>query len=119
VIDCYTKAVIGWAMSDNYKTPLISAAIAMAVRNHDVADGAIFHSDRGSNYTSAEFGRVLGDLKIRQSVGRTGICYEVSRRRESHPPPLSEPCLTVSRYTAPAVEPVGNAPCFQCAKMAG
>ena len=55
---------------------LISAAIAMAVRNHDVADGAIFHSDRGSNYTSAEFGRVLGELRIRQSVGRTGICYD-------------------------------------------
>ena len=36
VIDCYTKAVIGWAMDDNYKTPLISAAIDMAVRNHDI-----------------------------------------------------------------------------------
>jgi putative transposase len=76
VIDCYTRQVIGWAMDDNYKTPLISAAIGMAVRNHDIKDGAIFHSDRGSNYTSAEFGRVLRDLGIRQSVGRTGICYD-------------------------------------------
>jgi putative transposase len=76
VIDCYTKAVIGWAMSDNYKTPLISAAIDMAVRNHDIKKGAIFHSDRGSNYTSAEFGRELRRQKIRQSVGRTGICYD-------------------------------------------
>ena len=47
VIDCYTKAVIGWATSDNYKTPLISAAIGMAVRNHDIKEGAVFHSDRG------------------------------------------------------------------------
>ncbi|MGC1213419.1 MAG: hypothetical protein WA890_19385, partial [Micromonospora sp.] len=46
-LDCYTKMVVGWAMSDNYKTPLISAAIGMAVRNHDIKDGAIFHSDRG------------------------------------------------------------------------
>ena len=76
VIDCYTKAVIGWAMSDNYKTALISAAIDMAVRNHDIKRGAIFHSDRGSNYTSAEFGRELRRQKIRQSVGRTGICYD-------------------------------------------
>ena len=76
VIDCYTKAVIGWAMSDNYKTPLISAAIGMAVRNHDIKKGAIFHSDRGSNYTSAEFGEVLRGHEIRQSVGRTGICYD-------------------------------------------
>jgi putative transposase len=65
VIDCYTKAVIGWAMSDNYKTPLINAAIGMAVRNHDIKEGAIFHSDRGSNYTSAEFGRVLRAYRIR------------------------------------------------------
>src|SRR5206468_1306108 len=33
-------------------------------------------SDRGSNYTSAEFGRVLRELGIRQSVGRTGSCYD-------------------------------------------
>jgi putative transposase len=76
VIDCYTKAVIGWAMSDNYKTPLISAAIRMAVRNHNIKNDAIFHSDRGSNYTSAEFGEILGAHRIKQSVGRTGICYD-------------------------------------------
>lgn len=76
VIDCYTKAVIGWAMDDNYRTPLISAAIRMAARNHDLKPGAIFHSDRGSNYTSTEFAGTLRDLNIRQSVGRTGICYD-------------------------------------------
>ena len=36
----------------------------------------IFHSDRGSNYTSAEFAAVLAGHDIRQSVGRTGICYD-------------------------------------------
>jgi putative transposase len=76
VIDCYTKAVIGWAIGDNYKTPLITAAITMAARNHTISPGAIFHSDRGSNYTSAEFAKTLKDLNIRQSVGRTGICYD-------------------------------------------
>ena len=34
VIDCHTKAVIGWAMDDNYKTPLIEEAIEMAARNY-------------------------------------------------------------------------------------
>lgn len=76
VIDCYTKTVVGWAMADNYKTPLISAAIEMAHRNHDIAPGAIFHSDRGSNYTSAEFAGTLARHNMRQSVGRTGICYD-------------------------------------------
>lgn len=76
VIDCHTKAVIGWAVDDNYKTPLIEAAITMAARNHRLADDAIFHSDRGSNYTSEQFATTLARLGIRQSVGRTGICFD-------------------------------------------
>ncbi|WP_370268025.1 integrase core domain-containing protein [Streptomyces sp. V4I8] len=36
----------------------------------------MFHSDRGSNYTSEQFAKTLGRLGIRQSVGRTGICYD-------------------------------------------
>jgi transposase InsO family protein len=78
VIDCHTRAVIGWAMDDNYKTPLIENAIRMAARNYTIAPDAIFHSDRGSNYTSARFGKTLKSLTIRQSVGRTGICYDNS-----------------------------------------
>ena len=76
VIDCHTKAVIGWAMDDNYKTPLIEKAIEMAARNHPLAEQAIFHSDRGSNYTSSQFAETLKKHKLRQSVGRTGICYD-------------------------------------------
>ena len=77
VVDCYSRKIIGWAMADNYKTPLIQAAIRMAA-NLDLPPGAIFHSDRGSNYTSEEFTATLTDLGIRQSVGRTGICYDNS-----------------------------------------
>ncbi|MCD0453736.1 IS3 family transposase [Actinocorallia sp. API 0066] len=61
VIDCHTKAVIGWAMDDNYKTPLIEKAINMAARNHTLADQAVFHSDRGSN---GEFNRSLQHLVV-------------------------------------------------------
>jgi transposase InsO family protein len=76
VIDCATRKVVGWAMDDHYRTPLISAAIGMAARNTDLPAGAVFHSDRGSNYTSGEFAGVLEGLGIRQSVGRTGICFD-------------------------------------------
>jgi putative transposase len=76
VIDCATRKVAGWAMDDNYRTPLITSAIEMAARNLDLPADAVFHSDRGSNYTSAEFAAVLERLEIRQSVGRTGICYD-------------------------------------------
>ena len=76
VIDCSTRKVAGWALGDNYRTPLISSAIEMAARNIDLPADPIFHSDRGSNYTSAEFAGVLASLGIRQSVGRTGTCYD-------------------------------------------
>jgi len=45
VIDCHTKAVIGWAVDDNYKTALIQRAIEMAARNYPLAADAIFHTD--------------------------------------------------------------------------
>ena len=76
VIDCATRKVAGWAMDDNYRAPLIKSAIEMAARNLDLPADAVFHSDRGSNYTSAEFAASLERLGIRQSVGRTGICYD-------------------------------------------
>jgi transposase InsO family protein len=78
VIDCHTKVVVGWAMDNHYRTPLIEQAIAMAARNYPLAENAVFHSDRGSNYTSAQFARTLKEHGIRQSVGRTGICYDNS-----------------------------------------
>jgi putative transposase len=74
VIDCHTKAVIGYAMDDHYRAPLITAAIRMAARNYQLTPDVIFHSDRGSNYTSEEYGTALKELGIRRSVGRTGIC---------------------------------------------
>jgi transposase InsO family protein len=68
--------IIGWAMDDNCRTPLIASAVKMAARNVRLPEGAIFHSDRGSNYTSGEYARELAVLGMAQSVGRTGICYD-------------------------------------------
>ena len=48
----------------------------MAARDHRLTEGAIFHSDRGSNHDSTQFAETLKRLKLHQSVGRTGICYD-------------------------------------------
>jgi len=76
VIDCCSRAIVGYAMDDNYKTPLIETAARMAARNLSLPAGAILHSDRGSNYTSDEYGAVLAELGLLRSVGRTGICFD-------------------------------------------
>jgi len=76
VIDCCTKKVVGWSMGDHFRTPLVKDAIDMASSNVDIDEGAVFHSDRGSNYTSLEFGEKLRSMGMRQSVGRTGVCWD-------------------------------------------
>jgi putative transposase len=78
VIDCFSRKIVGWAMDDNYKTPLIQDAIRMAAKNIRLPSGAVFHSDRGSNYTSEDFAKTLTELGLSQSVGRTGICFDNS-----------------------------------------
>ena len=76
VIDCFNKEIVGYAMADHMRAELVVDALDMAARNHNLADGCIFHSDRGSQYTSSEFVEVLVKYNIRQSLGRTGSCYD-------------------------------------------
>ena len=76
VIDCFNREVIGYAMADHMRTSLVADALQMAARNHSLAVGCIFHSDRGTQYTSTEFGAKLASLHMRQSLGRTGCCYD-------------------------------------------
>ena len=72
----HTRMVVGYAMGDNYKTPLIAEALHRAAGNTTLTPDAIFHSDRGSNYTSRDFAAVVTGLGMRQSAGRTGILYD-------------------------------------------
>ncbi|MGH3848938.1 MAG: IS3 family transposase [Pseudonocardiaceae bacterium] len=76
VIDCYTKACIGYAMADHLRTELVIDAIAMAARNYPLAKDAIFHSDRGTQYTSAAYAAATSLLNIQRSVGATGVCFD-------------------------------------------
>lgn len=77
VLDCHTKQVVGYAMADHLRTPLIIEALTMAARNIDIRRGiTIFHSDRGCQYTSQEFADAATELGIRRSLGRTGTCYD-------------------------------------------
>ena len=74
---CCTKKVVGYAMADNMRTDLICEAIDMAARRCPTRRGkTIFHSDRGSQYTSEQLARHLKGYDIRPSVGRTGVCWD-------------------------------------------
>ena len=84
-IDLYSKKVVGWSMNDHMRTDLICDALTMAIKRGAVKHNAIFHSDRGSQYTSDQFARYCSHndqkgkknhITLRRSVGRTGTCYD-------------------------------------------
>jgi transposase InsO family protein len=76
VIDLATRMVVGWQTAEHMRTSLIVDALAMAQHHGHVRPGAVFHSDRGAQYTSAEFARYCVRTRIRTSVGRTGVCWD-------------------------------------------
>lgn len=76
VIDCYSRMVIGWAMADHMRTSLITDALDAARQNYTVNVDCIFHSDRGSQYTSTDLAVYLESHKMRGSMGRTGVCWD-------------------------------------------
>ncbi len=76
VLDCFSKEAVGYAIADHMRTPLITEALEMAIRNGAIRDGVVFHSDRGTQYMSDEFAAFCVGAGIVRSVGRTGVCYD-------------------------------------------
>ena len=76
VIDLFGRRVPGWKIGDDLSTPLVSAAIQKAAQHCPFATGAFFHSDRGCQYTSAEFGSACSRLGLSRSLSRTGNCWD-------------------------------------------
>jgi putative transposase len=76
VLDLATRMVVGWQMATHMRTSLIVDALAMAIEGGHVRPDAIFHSDRGTQYSSAEFAMFCQENQVRTSVGRTGVCWD-------------------------------------------
>jgi transposase InsO family protein len=76
VIDLASRRVVGWALADNMETDLVADALRMAIADRRPARGLLFHSDRGSQYTSAAFGQLLAEHGIVQSLSRRGQCWD-------------------------------------------
>ena len=76
VIDLYSRRVVGWAMADHMRADLVCDAMRMALQRCRPERGLIFHSDRGSQYFSKKFRRLLHEHGVRQSAGRVGTCWD-------------------------------------------
>ena len=77
VLDLGSRRWLGYSMADHMRTELVADALTMAagVRGGRTA-GIIFHGDRGSQYMSSDYRRLVTDLGMRQSVRRTGVCWD-------------------------------------------
>jgi transposase InsO family protein len=76
VIDLASRRVVGWALADHMRTELVNEALEMAFVQRQPGEGAIFHSDRGCQYTSKEYGDLARANGVVLSVGRKGECWD-------------------------------------------
>ncbi|MCT2121407.1 IS3 family transposase, partial [Dietzia cinnamea] len=76
VIDLHSRMVVGWAVADHMRTELVTDALEMAIARRRPPGKVVFHSDRGTQYTSTEFDKYCTKNNIRRSLGRTGICFD-------------------------------------------
>ena len=77
VIDVNSRRVVGWSIADHMRASLVGDALEAATGCYPGGlQGATFHSDRGSQYTSTEYRQLCERLGVRQSMGRTGVCWD-------------------------------------------
>jgi transposase InsO family protein len=76
VLDLYSKRVIGWSMSDRIDEAQVETAIQIVLDHRPVSTELIVHSDRCSQYAAKGIQATLSGLKIRQSMSRTGNCWD-------------------------------------------
>ena len=76
VEDLYSRRVVGWAMSDRMPSRLVADALAMAVQQRLPAAGLLAHSDRGSQYASEHYRRLLATHGIECSMSRRANCWD-------------------------------------------
>lgn len=77
VLDLGSRRLLGYSMAEHMRTGLVAGALDMAVNARGgQVEGVIFHGDRGSQYMSGEYQAQVASHSMRQSVGRTGVCWD-------------------------------------------
>jgi transposase InsO family protein len=76
VLDLFSRRVVGWAMSQSIDTLLVLSALDMALQQRQPAAGLVHHSDRGSQYASADYQQALKASGLQCSMSRKGNCWD-------------------------------------------
>jgi transposase InsO family protein len=76
VEDLFSRMVVGWSMAETMESRLVVDALEMATRRRLPGEGLVAHSDRGSQYASDHYQRVLAAEGIVCSMSRVGQCWD-------------------------------------------
>ncbi len=76
IIDLFSRAVIGWSMSSRMTADLVCDALTMALWRRGMPEGVIVHSDRGSQYCSKAYRKIIEEHGLKQSMSRKGNCWD-------------------------------------------
>jgi len=76
IVDLCSRYAVGWAMSERVTDDLTLAALGMALARRRPAAGLVHHSDRGSQYASGDYQRLLAQHGIVCSMSRRGDCWD-------------------------------------------
>jgi putative transposase len=76
VIDLFSRRVVGWSMSASMTAQFVTDALMMAIWRRGKPDALLHHSDRGSQYTSEQFQRLMADHGVTCSMSRSGNCWD-------------------------------------------
>ena len=76
VMDLYSRRIVGWHIDKRMTSDLVSKALIKAYNLRQPKKGLVFHSDRGSQYTSRHYRKLLSSYGIRASMGDVGACWD-------------------------------------------
>ncbi len=76
VIDLFSRRVVGWSMSAGMTAQLVTDALVMAIWRRGKPDALLHHSDRGSQYSSEQFQRLMADNGVVCSMSRSGNVWD-------------------------------------------
>jgi transposase InsO family protein len=76
VIDLFSRSILGWKLADSLHTEVVTGALHRALDTGIVAPDALFHSDRGCQYSAAPTRALLAHHHLRQSMSAAGCCYD-------------------------------------------
>lgn len=91
--DVFSRKIVGWAMAASLESKLVERALHMALFQRQPNGALLHHSDRGSQYTSVDYRRLLAAHAITVSMSGTGNCYD-NAMKESFFATLKSECVT-------------------------